>query len=584
MAAVYAGAAYYNLNNFDSASYLLLRAESGIAPYHGGADEVRLYNTLGVLYYDNGNYRQGKNYFNRALEIVQGKKPVDTVSAVSLETNIATSFYRLGLYCESLSIYNKIINYRLGTNYIYINMGRTYAALDQYREALRCFKKVNPVLVPSVLNEMASAYLQLHRPDSCALFLDRLRSAKTHLKPNGLDIGVNEYYRADLLAGQQQYRAALDCLQKAIILFSGSFRDTNIYANPSGFTGTFAFYTLFDAFYKKATLFERLYREQPDQNYLSAAYEAYKAALSLLRYIEKSYDTDDAKIFLKKRSGEVYQGALSVCLALQRLHPGDHYLEQAFMISERNKASIITAGLKERSGATLTGVAAASMEKERNIKYNIARLNVRSDETQDPKEFAALAREKAGYEIELAQLQKELERSDAYYRLKYEDSSPGIPELQQHLEPGQALVSFYTGADALHIFVLTRSSFGYARVDSLSLLRKDIGDWLHLLQTAENGRKFRGQAIGNRLYRRLVRPIQALIPGQQEWIIVPDGMLYYLPFESLPAEAGGDGGFGSEGSASADRETRTLLETTTISYRFSSRFIVMPTAGDQRAR
>jgi CHAT domain-containing protein len=567
VAHVYAGTAYYNLNNFDSASYLLLRAAAMTGAWHARADEVRLYNTLGVLYYDNGNYSQGKNYFNRALEIVENKKPVDTVSAVSLETNIATSFYRLGLYGESLSIYHKILSYHLGTNFIYINMGRTYAALDKYREALACFKKVNAGQAPSVLNEMAAAYLQLQRPDSCAQYLDRLVSLENKGKPNGLDIGVNESYRADLLAGRQQYEAALMSLQKAIIRFSGgNFNNPDIFSNPSGFMGSFAYYTLFDALYKKAQLLRRLYQVQAKEEYLSAAYETYKAALAMLRYIEKSYDTDDAKLFLKKKSGQVYQGALSVCLDLHRLHPGDHYLEQAFMISERNKASIITAGLRERGFANQAAGGEALMQRERNIKYNIARLNVRSDETQDSRELEVLAREKTGYEIELSHLQKDLEQNDAYYRLKYDDSSPGVQELQERLDPGQALISFYNTAEALHIFVLTRSSFGYIRVDSLSGLQQDVGDWLHMLQTAENGRKFKGRAIGNRLYRRLIRPIQELIPQQQEWIIVPDGMLYYLPFESLPAEEG----------------SRSLLETTTISYRFSSSFLIKSPVADQK--
>ena len=37
----------------------------------------------------------------------------------------------------------------------------------------------------------------------------------------------------------------------------------------------------------------------------AAAYDAYRTSLSILRYIEKSYDTDDAKLFLKKRNGAV---------------------------------------------------------------------------------------------------------------------------------------------------------------------------------------------------------------------------------------------------------------------------------------
>jgi len=565
VANVYAGTAYYNLNNFDSASYLLLRAQSLNAPTKGSADEVRLYNTLGVLYYDNGNYQLGKNYFNSALSIVQSRKPVDTVSAVSLETNIATSFSRLGLYRESLSLYNKILNYRLGTNYIYMNMGKTYAALNDYREALFYFRKVDPKRIPAVMNEMASAYLLLHRPDSCALFLDRLGSVKTTGGPNPLDIGVNALYRADLLEDGQQYFASLASLQKAIILFSGNFRDSSIFSNPSGFTGTFAYYTLFDALYRKATVFGRLYKAQPEEKYLLATYDAYRAALSMLRTIEKSYDTDEAKLFLKKHSGQIYQGALSVCLALNRMHPEAHYLEQAFLISERNKASIIAAGLKERTVAQLSGIPAELVQKEKNIKYNIARLNIKSEETQNPAELEALNKERTGYEIKLAQLQKDLEQNDAYYKLRYDDSFPGVQELQRHLASGQAMISFYTTAEALHAFILTRSSFTYTRLDSLTALQKDIGDWLHALQTAESGKRFRGQEIANRLYQRLIRPIQQSAPGQEEWIIIPDGLLNFLPFESLPA---GDG-------------SRTLLETTTISYRFSSRFLVNASAGDE---
>ena len=184
---------------------------------------------------------------------------------------------------------------------------------------------------------------------------------------------------------------------------------------------------MFDALFKKAKIFGELYLADPRKEYLLAAYEAYKTSLSILHYIEKSYDTDDAKLFLKKKSGEVYQGALNTCLELYRKSPADGYLEQAFMISEKNKASIITAGLKERTfhagmeKGSAAGAGGTAGMRERNIKYNIARLNVRSDEAQDSKEIETIASEKAGYEIELARLQKELEQNTRYYNLKYDD-------------------------------------------------------------------------------------------------------------------------------------------------------------------
>ena len=51
--------------------------------------------------------------------------------------------------------------------------------------------------------------------------------------------------------------------------------------------------------------------------------------------------------------------------------------------------------------------------------------------------------------------------------------------------------------------------------------------------------------------------MQLFAPGKDEWIIIPDGNLYLFPFESVTDETTG----------------KLLLETTTISYAFSSRFL-----------
>jgi CHAT domain-containing protein len=576
---VYSGTSYYNLNDFDSARYFLLKAETRSGRYADPADNVRLYNTLGVLYFDNGNYEQGKNYFNRALEIVKSQSPFDTVSAVSLQTNIATCFYHLGLFRESLAIYHDILAYHQGDDPIWLNMGMAYASLEKYRDALNCFKRVKVAAVPGVLNEMGFALWQLHRPDSAALYLDRLGvlasggNGATGAKGatgaggvtgsaipriNELDLGTNDLYRADLLAGKADYLSALRQLQKAIIIFSPHFSNPDILSNPANFTGSFASYRLFDALFKKALLLEQLYRSQPREQWLMAAYDAYRASLSILRYIEKSYDTDDAKLFLKKRNTAVYQGAMSVCLELYKLHPEKDYLEQAFQINERNKASVIAASLQERKLNALPG--GGSLQKqEEDIKYNIARLNVKLDQAGGAAGIEKIAQEKAGYEIALAQLQKKLEQDGNYYRLKYEDTIPGIQALQAHLEVNQALISCYVTRDALHVFVLTRTSFGYRRIDSLAALQQSVSDWLGMLKMVESGRKFKGGPLGERLSRLLIEPIGALAADKNEWIIVPDGFLYFLPFESLPAGPG----------------QGPLLETTTISYQFASRLILL---------
>src|SRR5262249_3251522 len=150
-----------------------------------------------------------------------------------------------------------------------------------------------------------------------------------------IDLAINQFYRASLLVDQKKWKESLENLQQAIILFAGNFKDENIFHNPDQFTGTFAYYRLFDAMSEKAAIFEYWYQAEGKEDYLQAALSVYTSTLALLSYIEKSYDTDDAKMLLKKKSRHIYQEALNVCLQLHHLHPDSDYLEKAFLITEK---------------------------------------------------------------------------------------------------------------------------------------------------------------------------------------------------------------------------------------------------------
>ncbi|MEP6725607.1 MAG: CHAT domain-containing tetratricopeptide repeat protein, partial [Bacteroidota bacterium] len=566
---IYAGTNYFNLNNFDSANYFLIKAEMLVKRFPHLPETERLYNTLGALHYVNGNYLQSKNYFYQALEFVKNKRPYDKIFSLGLQSNIASSFYKLGQYTESLAIYNQIIKEKISAVYIFngicMNMGKAYAETKKYREALACFRKIDPAESPGVLNELALAHYELHQSDSANYYLDQLNTLNKTSKINILDVGINDLYRADMLVDKQRYMPALQNLQNAIAIFSGNFISRDIYDNPTTFTGSYTYYRLFDALYKKARTFELLNHATANENYLTASLAAYNAALTLLGFIEKSYDTDDAKLFLKKKSEDVYSEALLVCLRLHQLHPASGYLEQAFIISEKNKASVMAATLRQRNGAQLQGIDQSFLQTERNIKFAIARLDVKSEQSRNNDELEKLAKEKANYEIELSRLQKNLEQNNHYYQLKYKEDFHSANELSKQLNGKQAIFSFYTTKDALHVFTFTKSSFSYTKIDSLAALQQETEAWINVLRTAGDGRKFKAGALGQRLYTHLIKPMQSMAPGMDEWIIIPDGKLYLLPFESLP-----DGNTG-----------KTLLETTTISYQFSSRFMANASADDK---
>jgi CHAT domain-containing protein/tetratricopeptide (TPR) repeat protein len=552
---ILAGAGYYNQNNFDSATYFLLRAAQSPDNLGAKEDRMRLFNTLGVLYYDNGNYLQSKNYFTQALLLIDSKGLTDKYS---LELNIAACYFKLGLYEQALSIYKKILKYHILSTPLYMNMGRTYRGLGQYEAALSFFKRVNISKAPSVLNEMARTALEEGNAAAASAWLDQYRNEKKSLHTNALDDGENEIYLSDLDIYHDKPDSALLHLQNALVIFLGNDSNKEIHKNPVSFMGSFAYYRLFEVLNKKASAWEMVYRKTLRSEDLKAAYDTYQSTLSLLAYIEKSYEMDDAKILLKQKSGGVYAHAMDVCLHLDKLYPHAGYLDAAFLISEKNKASVMSSQIRERNFLSAAGSESSFEKEERNIKFNIARLNSRIDEHIDGGMLQKISDEKSAYETQLVKLHRKMDGNSRFYQLKYSDDFPSISLMQQSMSTDQALISFFNTSHGIEIFVLTKSALEHIGLDSGEMIRLNIQKWIQILQSTENGRHENTSELRKILYIQLMKPIIGLAGKKREWIIVPDGLFFQMPIESLPG----------------DEDGKMIIEKHTVGYEFSARYII----------
>lgn len=557
---VYAGTDYYRLDNFDSAAAVLDRAETLDTRSPGLPESDRLYNALGALNYEGGNYMQGKDYFTKALDITVLQRPTDKTSRNNFENNIASCLYKLKDYRGALAIYGGLSRSGKLTSQVYLNIGQCYRGMKDYRNALKLYRMVSPRDLPGVYNEMANTHFLMGEEDSALVFLDKWRLGVDGSLQTKVDAGINALYRAEVLMARRQHIEALQYLQEAIITFSRTFRDPDIHANPVSFTGAFASYRLFDALYFKANTLESLYSQTGNGEYLSEALNAYNSAILLFRYIEKTYATDDAKLFLKQNNQDLYENAVLACLELDRLHPRGPYLEQAFLTAEKSKASIVSGRLEELALNHLPGVDPTLLRKQKDIKYNIARLDLKSDLENENDAAQTIAGQKVNYEIELASLQRTMEQNSVYYNLKFEDSCPTVRELQAGLTDKQAIVSFFVSREGLHVFTLTAQSFHCLFIDSLAVLTREIKDYLDLLGNTGQGSRFGNKDLAAQLYRRLVKPLQGALTGHDEWTIIPDGIFYRFPFEALPL----------------DDPHHYLIENTTIGYQLSSKFLSPP--------
>ena len=336
----------------------------------------------------------------------------------------------------------------------------------RYKEALLYFKKVKILSVPGVLNEMAKTGLESGNADSAFSWLNQYQKIKKLVHTNVLDDGVNELYTADLAMYRADPVPALNHLQEALVIFSKNFNNRDTRENPENFAGSFAYYRLFEVLSKKAKAWEMVYHKSMHPEDLRSAYYAYASTISLLSYIERSYETDDAKLLLKQNSGQLYMDALTVCLKLNLLYPGARWLETAFLISEKNKASVMSSQIRETNFLHSSDQHNDLAAKERNIKFNIARLNSRTEDRLNTEALQKISNEKSVYETQLVNLRREMEGDNLFYKFKYADDFPSVSQLQKSIPFDEAVISLTNTQNKIEIFVLSKTGFRHAELDN----------------------------------------------------------------------------------------------------------------------
>jgi len=145
------------------------------------------------------------------------------------------------------------------------------------------------------------------------------------------------------------------------------------------------------------------------------------------------------------------------------------------------------------------------------------------------------------------------ERNPVYAKARQGIDIITVPEVQSELlDREEALVEYFIGDSTAFVFIIQPDAFHLREIDrSLPLQewRKDLRcgmlpEQAMLPACGGNGSKARRARFvdaASALYREVFKPVDELLPANAEVIIVPDGVLSYLPFSILltqPPEQG----------------------------------------------
>lgn len=570
---LYCGSACFSLNLYDSALDNLKKAEAILIKFPVNQEAHRLYNTFGVLYYESGNYPQSINYFQKAVQLnVQNRRSDKTSLDYSYKSNIASALRKMGQYKPAVSMYKSLIPLNINSNELFINLGTIYLEKSRPDSALHYFLKVDNVKGNNRVileNALGNTYLKKNRPKEASVHLrNALALSKKEQQQRGLlrkskQVGITYKLLGDIACRQHIMLTALRHYQQSIIQLDYSFNDPDIYHNPPTVEGGFRNYALFESLAAKANCMRELYEAQPTEKNRLNTKDTYQATLRLADYIEKSFDMEDARLFIIQKVFPVYQEAVTFMVRSYEQTKEEAYLEEAFGLAEKSKAVALYINLKENEFKSSANIPDSLLKKERELKFNLSRLLIKIDKSATSQELSALTNEMRENELALSRLANKLLDYPDYRRKKFSLDSIDVPYLRKTLlRQNRAIVSYFHADKVVYCFVLTPDGIQYATSPRDNAYRMALNNLNEQLRDATPGLRYQGHANARFLYSRLIEPVEQALRGVSSLLIIPHNELSLLPFDILE-----------------DKNETYLLEKFDVTYQYAASFLQDREAG-----
>ncbi|MBN2235917.1 MAG: CHAT domain-containing protein, partial [Bacteroidales bacterium] len=456
---------------------------------------------------------------------------------------------------------NAILHFRLAASFGSLNVyqyrvfGESYWKADSIEQAeamLTLANKLAEENVPIDKKELAETHFSLG-----ALYLDTKRNPLVGLFYLNLAVGEftelfgpkSESLGRTLLAQAKYFIAtgelekALEIIQSSIIALSPGFDSKNILDNPSGLQLNVQ--STANSLGWKALALANYYQTTKDIVYLKASFNTYVLALKMVESfrLSQKYSTN---LILNKEVNNLLNQAILVSNQLYGLTNEDLYFQSTFSFIEKNKSTALLSSLQQNDSLRLANVPKYLVLKENNLKQDILSLQEKINQLlPEPKNsnanlLASYIKLRSEYQQKLDSIQLILvSKYPDYYRLFYGNQSISIANVQEMLADNQVLLDYSLTDTLLLVYAISKEKTQLVTKAKNSAFTNSIQRLLQLIRHVNTDNSKSDFNAYTKLawenYQFLLGDLNEFIAGK-DVLIVPDGILSYLPFDVLLTE------------------------------------------------
>ncbi|MEM6726044.1 MAG: CHAT domain-containing tetratricopeptide repeat protein, partial [Bacteroidota bacterium] len=473
-------------------------------------------NNMGNCHMEQGDYSTAKGIFERSLRIKEAALPPDHYSFGATLTNIGMIYFHTERWDSSLYFLSRAIELetkifgeqhpQIGDKYgniasVYLGKEDPQKALEMSRKAVQIFWEAmgpNNNRTARAQVAISKTLMDLNQPEKA------LKEAQLAVWMMYPDVDSTDLYEVPELNDERQFRD-----------------DLQVLAN-------------------KGIIHVQRFERNKDLQELQTAASCFDRAIEGLEIARREIGSESAQFELLFDYGYYFEQAIDIALQMYETTQDDQFLTKAINLQESSKSIVLKGSIQAREAIQYAGIPDAISEQEASFKRHISDLQgalafAEEDNLRDSL-LKALSAERIAHRSFIKELETDYPQ---YYSTKFDLNFQELEAIQAFLaKENKQLLSYFIGEDIQFVALIQQDGYQLKRLELTADKSKQIEQLYALLANRNKAlNKARSKqlfqeitTIGHELYEWLL-PFE--LNPDQGLIIVPDGLLNYLPFDLL---------------------------------------------------
>ncbi|WP_160114727.1 CHAT domain-containing protein [Aquimarina sp. AU474] len=560
----------YYKNQFGSSSSAILHYEKAWQAFY--QNELSDYDIienclqpLGNLYIKIGDLPKAETTIKNYLYLAEQSQNIPKI--LSAIINLSIAYHNQSKYSNALTLLQKGLTIAPNNLDILTNIATNHLGLGNITEAKNIAKKITVLDATQINAYQILASVSLEKKELQDAY-NYITIAKTnllrHKNTNTRSIAKLQLAYTDVLISKLEFEEAKKTIQEIYSALLPAYDKKNEFPMTKDLIADKILLQTLDT---HAYINTQL--QKPLQ-----AIKVYNIAFKVNALLNNQYPLQETKIIQHSQNRNRTESYIDLLFLLYQSTLNKKYITQAFIATENSKAPFVNQAILSKQ--VLSQYKNDSLVAKRNqldqklttyetlllkekLKKNKANINQIQKWTE-------------AHDIISIELKKNIkELQNKYPELGLSQKEISVSLLQKKLEENQVtLIEYFYGKSNIYQFIIDSNSYEIKRIKNPEVLKKVIKKYIHYYDSPSNITNdpigFSKEAFN--AYKILQLPIY-----NDRLLIIPDGLLNFIPFEALLTEKVAFTNF---------QKMPFLIKSTELSYEISANKYVKSTSFNQK--